>query len=184
MATTKGVNLGLDMLAVEPPLDAKGMADATAGWKGSLIAWDPVNEKPRWRVDHQGPWNGGVLSTGGNLVVQGLATGKVEIYRADTGEMLWSFPAQTGVMAGPVTYTVDGQQYIAVAAGWGGSFSLVSGELAKSHNAATRNISRILAFKIGGTASLPDPPPLPVMKLDPPPMPTDEASIKRGETPL
>ena len=180
-ATTKGTNLGLNMLAVEPPLDQKGMDAATAGWKGALIAWDPVMQAPRWRVDHAGPWNGGVLTTAGNLVVQGLATGRIEIYEADTGKKLWSFDAQTGVMAGPMSYSVDGEQYIAVEAGWGGSYSLVSGALAKSHNAATRNISRILAFKIGGTATLPPPPPAPVMKLDPPPMPKDKASIARGE---
>jgi quinohemoprotein ethanol dehydrogenase len=181
VATVKGTNLGLDFRSMESPLDAKGLDAVTAGWKGALVAWDPVAQVARWRVAHAGPWNGGTLTTAGNLVVQGLATGEVEVYRADTGEKLWSSPAQTGVIAGPMSYAVDGEQYIAVAAGWGGSYSLVSGELAKSHGAITRNISRILVFKLGGTATLPPPAPLPVMTLDPPPMPSDQASIGRGE---
>ena len=180
-ATVKGTNLGLDMRVLEPPVDPDGLAAASAGSKGALIAWDPVAQRPRWRVDHSGPWNGGTLTTAGNLVVQGLATGSVAIYRADTGEALWSFPAQTGVMAGPMSYSVDGEQYIAVTAGWGGSYPLNGGALSKSHDAATRNISRLLVFKLGGTVTLPAPPPLASMTLDPPPMPTDEASIERGE---
>jgi quinohemoprotein ethanol dehydrogenase len=181
VATVKGTNLGLDMRALEPPIDSEGLAAATAGAKGALIAWDPVEQRARWRVDHAGPWNGGTLTTAGNLVVQGLATGQVAIYRADTGEQLWTFGAQTGVMAGPMSYSVDGEQYIAVTAGWGGSYPLNGGVLSKSHDAAVRNISRLLVFKLGGTAALPAPPPLPEMTLDPPPMPTDQASIERGE---
>ena len=95
--------------------------------KGYLLAWDPVRQRPAWRVDHAGPWNGGVLATAGNLVVQGTAAGQVVAYAADTGARLWSSPAQTGVMAGPVSYAVDGEQYIAVMAGWGGSFAMSGG---------------------------------------------------------
>jgi alcohol dehydrogenase (cytochrome c)/quinohemoprotein ethanol dehydrogenase len=180
-AVVKGTNLGLDVRVTEPPVDAEGIAAATAGSKGALVAWDPVAQAERWRVQHAGPWNGGTLTTAGNLVVQGLATGRLEIYSADEGETLWSFDAQTGVLAGPMTYTVDGEQYIAVAAGWGGSYALIPGGLAKSHGAATRNISRILVFKQGGTATLPPAPALPAMTLNPPPMPADTDSVGRGE---
>jgi len=180
-AVTKGANIGLDMEALEQPLDSEGMKQVTDGWKGNLIAWDPVKQEARWKVPHAGPWNGGTLTTAGNLVVQGLATGEIDIYSADKGDELWSFPAQTGVMAGPITYAVGGEQYIAVAAGWGGSYSLVTGELGKSHDVAARNISRILVFKLGGKENLPPLPPVPVMQLDPPPMPKDPASIKHGE---
>jgi alcohol dehydrogenase (cytochrome c)/quinohemoprotein ethanol dehydrogenase len=178
---SKGTNLGLDVRVTEPPVDAAGIAALAAGSTGALVAWDPVAQAERWRVEHAGPWNGGTLTTAGNLVVQGLATGLIEIYRADTGATLWSFDAQTGVLAGPMSYSVDGEQYIAVAAGWGGSYALIPGALAKSHGAATRNISRILVFKPGGTATLPPVPPLPAMTLNPPPLPADTASIGRGE---
>jgi hypothetical protein len=82
--------------------------------KGYLLAWDPVNQKEVWRVNYLGPWNSGVLTTAGNLVVQGNAAGDFAAYRADNGQKLWSMSAQTPVIAAPVTYTVDGEQYIAV----------------------------------------------------------------------
>ena len=101
-----------------------------------------------------GPWNGGMLTTAGNLVVQGDAAGNFNVYRADSGEKLWSTRRRRAVMAGPVTYEVNGEQYIAVMAGWGGGFPLLEGkEAAKSGN--LRNVSRVLAFKVGGTATLP-----------------------------
>ena len=60
--------------------------------KGYLLAWDPVNQKEVWRVNYLGPWNGGVLTTAGNLVMQGNAAGDFGAYRADTGQKLWSSP--------------------------------------------------------------------------------------------
>ena len=61
-----------------------------ANVKGYLIAWDPVKQKEVWRANYMGPWNGGILTTAGNLVVQGNAAGFFSVYRADTGEKLWS----------------------------------------------------------------------------------------------
>ena len=81
------------------------------------MAWDPVQQKQAWAVERPGPWNGGTLATAGNLVFEGTAAGRFEAYRADTGERVWSFDAQTGVMAGPATYSVNGEQYVAVLAG-------------------------------------------------------------------
>src|SRR5262245_63546155 len=121
--------------------------------KGRLVAWDPVAQKQVWEVERPGPWNGGVLSTAGNLVFEGTASGTFEAYRADNGKKLWAFDAQTGVMAGPVAYSVKGQQYVAVLAGWGGVFPLVTGEISFK-SGRVRNISRVLAFKINGKASL------------------------------
>jgi len=119
--------------------------------KGYLLAWNPVTNTQAWRVDHRGPWNGGVLATAGNLVVQGAADGRFVIYRADNGGKLWEMPIQTGAVAGPISYEVDGEQYIAVAAGWAGSLPIIGGGLSDVHHAP----SRLLAFKIGGTATLP-----------------------------
>jgi alcohol dehydrogenase (cytochrome c)/quinohemoprotein ethanol dehydrogenase len=122
--------------------------------KGYLVAWDPVKQKEIWRANYLGPWNGGVLTTAGNLVVQGNAAGDFAAYRADTGEKLWSTSAQTPVMAAPVSYEVDGEQYVAVLAGWGGAYPLLEGQQsAQSGN--ERNISRVLVYKLGGTAHLP-----------------------------
>ena len=68
---------------------------------GSLLAWDPVRQKEAWRVVHKGPWNGGTLTTAGNLVFQGTADGRFVAYAADTGKKLWEAPAGTGVVAAP-----------------------------------------------------------------------------------
>ena len=148
----------------------KSFQPASMGWnvavattnspnvKGYLLAWDPVKQQLVWRADHLGPWNGGVLTTAGNLVVQGDATGTLNAYRADTGTKLWSMFVQSPVIAAPMAYEVDGTQYIAVLAGWGGAYPLLEGkDSAKSGN--TRNISRIVMFKVGATAALPPPPP-------------------------
>jgi len=151
----------------------------TPGAKGDLIAWDPVRRKEVWRVGYLGPWNGGTLTTAGNLVLQGDASGSFNAYRADTGEKLWSTPAQSAVMAGPMTYEVNGEQYIAVLSGWGGGYPLLQGkEAAKSGN--LRNVSRVLAFKVGGTAQLPPPPPEQPLVLNPPPATADAATVAKG----
>jgi alcohol dehydrogenase (cytochrome c)/quinohemoprotein ethanol dehydrogenase len=151
----------------------------TPGTKGYLIAWDPVRRKEVWRASYRGPWNGGTLTTAGNLVLQGDASGSFNAYRADTGEKLWSTPAQSAVMAGPITYEVNGEQYIAVMSGWGGGFPLMEGkEAAKSGN--LRNVSRVLAFKVGGTAALPDLSPQPPLALNPPPATAAAATVAKG----
>jgi quinohemoprotein ethanol dehydrogenase len=150
--------VGADFGAGAVPGDPAVQQQILSGVNGHLSAWDPVAQKEVWRVQHGGPWNGGVLSTAGNLVVQGLGDGSFSIYRASDGEKLWSFPAQSGIVAAPVTYLAGGEQYIAVAAGWGGVMALAPGIIGRK-GAHQPNVSRILAFKIGGAAELPPLPP-------------------------
>jgi alcohol dehydrogenase (cytochrome c)/quinohemoprotein ethanol dehydrogenase len=174
------LNFGIDMVAAGMPQDPKIKQSILDSVKGKLVAWDPVQQKQAWAVERAGPWNGGTLATAGNLVFEGTAAGRFEAYRADTGEKVWSFDAQTGVMAGPVTYTVKGEQYVAVLAGWGGVFPLVSGEVAFK-SGRVRNVSRMLAFKLNGKASLP---PLPLLEepvLNPPASTASAAQIHHGE---
>jgi quinohemoprotein ethanol dehydrogenase len=121
-----------------------------------------------------------VLSTAGNLVFEGTASGTFEAYRADTGERMWSFPAQTGVMAGPVAYTANGEQYVAVLAGWGGVFPLATGEVSWK-SGRVRNISRMLAFKLGGKARLRPLPGVVEPVLNPPPSKASAETIRKGE---
>ena len=111
-------------------------------YKGRLLAWDPVARKPRWTVEYGAYWNGGTLATAGNLVFQGTAAGDFIAYNASTGDKLWSAYAGTGIVAPPVTYMIDGKQYVSVMAGWGGAFTRRS-----------RNYGRILTFAIGGKAA-------------------------------
>jgi quinohemoprotein ethanol dehydrogenase len=93
---------------------------------GRLIAWDPVQQKEVWRQEHASPWNGGTLTTAGNLVFQGSADGRFVAYNAKTGEKLWETPTASGIVAAPSTYLVDGKQYVSIAVGWGGFFGQIT----------------------------------------------------------
>jgi quinohemoprotein ethanol dehydrogenase len=176
---TLGTNMGIDQATTSLPPDPKVRAQALAGLKGYLSAWDPVAQREAWRAEHKGPWNGGVLSTAGNLVFQGTASGELVAYRATDGEELWSFAAQTGIIAAPMTFAVGGKQYVTVLAGWGGVFPLVTGALAfKSGHIVNR--SRVLTFALEGTAQLPPAEPLRVSFPAPPPAPVSAALAAEG----
>ena len=125
----------------------------------SLIAWDPVVGAPRWEIDGFG---GGVLSTASNLLFQGrgVITGELIAFDAETGERLWSYETPNSMAPGPISYAVNGEQYIAVMAGRGFS----GGDDAQ---ARARNPGRLFAFKLGGTATLP-PGPGPAPPANPP----------------
>ncbi len=158
------------------PPSAKNAAvrEAVAKQKfdGYLLAWDPVHQKEAWRVPHGKGGNGGTLTTAGNLVVEGTSDQTLAIYRASDGRKLWETDAQTVPMAGPVTYSVDGEQYIAVEAG-GASFGFARGK-------PERGDSRILAYRLGGTLELP---PIPKRPEYPPPpflVGGTEADVKAG----
>jgi quinohemoprotein ethanol dehydrogenase len=175
-----GWNTGVDFNAGSLPQDPKIKAQIKSGLKGYLEAWDPVARKAAWRVDLGHPWNGGAVSTAGNLVFQGTADGEFVAYRADTGERLWSAETQAGVLAGPISYEVDGEQYVAVEAGWGGAFGLAAGELARDTHIAS-NLPRVLAFKLGGTAKLPALAPAAAPVLDPPADTATAATVTAGK---
>jgi len=173
-------NYGIDVVAAGMPQDPKVKKAILDTVKGKLVAWDAVQQKAAWTVQRPGPWNGGTLATAGNLVFEGTADGHFDAYRADNGEKVWSFDAQTGVMAGPVTYTVNGEQFVAVEAGWGGVFPLATGEVsfASGH---VRNVSRMLAFKLGGKAALPPLPEMETPLLTPPKSTASAVTIHKGE---
>ncbi len=143
----------------------------------SLVAWDPINQREVWRVQRTGMQNGGTLSTAGNLLFQGQVTGQFSAMRADTGEELWSFDAQVGIGAQPITYLAGGKQYVTVLAGWRGS-----GPSGLDHewNYYTQR-RRVLTFVLDGAASLPpvgedDTPPI----LDDPSFRVDSAKADMG----
>jgi PQQ-dependent dehydrogenase (methanol/ethanol family) len=148
------------------PPDPKARAAMRNAFKGELIAWDPVNQKEVWRASHKGPWNGGTLATGGDLVFQGTADGHFNAYDAANGHPLWSADTYAATLAGPMTYTVDGEQYVAVGAGFGSVFYLVAGFAVDLRG--TPDNGRILVYKLGGTATLPKPALTPVAFPQPP----------------
>jgi quinohemoprotein ethanol dehydrogenase len=171
-------NTGVDGIIGSLP-DAQSERDALRPlMKGRLLAWDPETNSEAWRVEHTGPWNGGTLTTAGNLVFQGTADGAFVAYRADNGEKLWSFPTQTGVVAAPITYQIDGEQYVSINAGWGGAYALVFGEYVRSESMP--NVSRVLTFKLNADGTLPDVDWQSVVAFNPPEQFADEATIREG----
>ena len=158
-ATAKpvGFNTGLDMRDGMFPRDAALIRQLTAGATGSLVAWDPVANKPRWTVNYPTPWNGGTMTTAGNLVFQGTSMGEFRAYAADTGKQLFAYPAGSAIIAGASTYSVGGRQYVAVLTGKGGTVPLALG-YALGAAAKVPNVPRLLVFALGGKDTLPAPP--------------------------
>jgi alcohol dehydrogenase (cytochrome c)/quinohemoprotein ethanol dehydrogenase len=175
-----GWNTGVDFNAGSLPNDAQALVDIKQQLKGHLVAWDPVAQKEVWRVQFEHPWNGGTLATAGDLVFAGNSLGEIAAYRATDGQKLWSAQTQAGVLAAPISYEIDGEQYVAVEVGWGGAFGLAAGELARDAHLAA-NIPRVLAYKIGGKGRLPELPPAATATLAPPPEIGDERTWAAGK---
>ena len=122
---------------------------------GYLKAWDPVQKKTVWEIEHPAFWNGGLLTTAGNLLFQGTGDGRFVAYAADSGKILWAVPTMIGIIAPPVTYEVGGEQYVAVMAGYGGGGGVTGGDPRTMASSKHVNEGRVLAFKLGGKASMP-----------------------------
>lgn len=176
-----GWNTAVDLNAGSLPEDPKAIARIETSLKGRLEAWDPVARKQVWSVTHDTSWNGGVVATAGNLVFQGTSMGEFAAYRADDGQRLWSTQTHTGILAPPITYEVNGEQYVAVELGWGGAFALAAGQLAYDAQVNEGNIPRVLAFKLNGTDTLPAPPVPPGVKLAPPPATASAKVVAAGK---
>ncbi len=152
-------------------------AEGTRG-PGFLVAWDPKAQEARWTVELAGYWNGGTMTTAAGLVFQGGGDGRFVAYDAETGEALWDASTNLGILGGPATYLVDGQQYITVAAGWGGARGRSGAPYGDAAN--YDQVGRVFTFAIGGTTPMPIPRtkrPFNVPDLD---LPTDEASLGEG----
>lgn len=133
---------GMDMWN-EPIAFKKGAAFLGAGFTiktinddyiGAMRAVDPASGKIVWEQKNSAPLWGGVLATKGGLVFHGIPEGEFRALDAKTGKQLWSFQTGTGIVAPPVTWEQDGQQYVAVVAGWGGAVPLWGGDVAKKVN--------------------------------------------------
>jgi quinohemoprotein ethanol dehydrogenase len=148
-----------------------------------LRAWDPVAQTTKWEVQTSSGmrgYDGGVLSTQGNLVLQGRGDGTLWIYSADTGRILKVIQTGSHIMAAPMTYAVSGAQYIAVQVGYGGTAMTVGPLPPQSAALHYENVNRILAFRLGGSA-VPMPPPAPDTDFpQPPPQSASVAEIRLG----
>lgn len=116
---------------------------------GFLGAWDPLKSQYKWSYQHKNIVNGGVLTTAGDLVFQGAGDGIFRAHHAETGEVLWSKDLQTGMVAPPITYRINKEQYIAILAGWGGS-AIASGNPQTSAAGKYENSGKLFVFKLGG----------------------------------
>ena len=160
MATNTGADHS-DMARLDP-------AEVLAKTYGRLIAWDPVNQREVWRVERAGQANGGALATAGGLVFQGTGSGQFTALDAENGKELWSTPTQTGVVAAPMSYAIDGEQYVAIMAGTGSSWAMIGGD-SNMKGFALPNVSRLLVYKLGGTVQLPAAPAMVRPPMNPPP---------------
>jgi len=174
-------NVGFDRLGntlPEIPNDQlEKILDET--YTGHLVAWDPVAGKAVWTGETDRPLGGGVLSTAGDLIFQGNGRAELRAMDATDGEVLWSFDTQTLAMAAPITYALDGEQYLAVAVGFGGGAAAEAGALV--HHWKIPNLSRVLVFKLGGEAELPPIPDMDRALARPAPVTASTDVIENGK---
>ena len=175
-------NIGMDFAAVfKAVLDAVKAGNPPPPAMGYLKAWDPVTQKEVWHEPMGGAWNGGVLSTAGNLVFTGGADGIFAAYNAKTGEKLWSIDLKTGILAPPMTYTVDGEQYVALMAAWGGAGGLADPKDMKSAVSKYHtNQGRLFVFKLGGAKTVEPLSPEGVPPYEPPALKATSAQLENG----
>jgi quinohemoprotein ethanol dehydrogenase len=152
-----------------------------ADGKGALLAWDPVYQTLRWKVQHDTLWNGGTLATAGNLVFQGAADGYFSAYDASSGKRLWQFDAGLGIIAGPMSYSMGGKQYVSVLVGYGGSAAAASSlmNVGWKFGAQPR---RLLTFALDDKVMLPPSAPrdMTVHALDNPSLQIKPADVEAG----
>jgi mono/diheme cytochrome c family protein len=157
--STIAANRGTDVARAMRMLSDPGIPPELAhDHDSALLAWDPVRQEAVWEApyEHFGPRTGGALATAGGLVFHASGDDALVAYRASDGERVWSADTQTGVLAPPISYAIDGEQFVAVAAGraTGGYYA--------------PNTARLLVFKLGGDVELPPAPDYAPPPLDPP----------------
>jgi quinohemoprotein ethanol dehydrogenase len=149
-----------------------------------LRAWDPEAQKIVWEHETSSGirgYDGGVMSTAGNLVFQGRGSGGLWVYAADTGKVLKVIQTGSHIMAAPSTYAVNGEQFVAVQTGYGGTGITVGPIPPSSIARKYQNTNRIIVFKLGGSA-VPTPPARPAEPfVQPPPATATQAQIDAGE---
>ncbi len=174
----QGTNTGTDFSGGQELCRAPGAR--CGNLETYILAWDPVKAKEVWRIKNEIYGSSGILATSGNLIFSGNHKGEFNAYNATTGEKLWSAPTQARVVAAASTYLVDGQQQVAILVGARGLPND-----AKRTVSVSANNSRILVFKAGGAAKLPDVMPAPAgpakVKIDPPLLTASNETVFAGE---
>jgi quinohemoprotein ethanol dehydrogenase len=140
-----------------------------------LVAWDPIRQEKAWEVLHETGVPGGTLATAGGLVFQGIGQGRFAAFDAQTGDRLWTSQVGIDVMAAPISYRIDGEQYISVLAGVGGSHGNHQSKF--EHD----NAGRVLTYKIGGRATMPAVRIRPKRSVSRPRLDVSSETIARGQ---
>jgi quinohemoprotein ethanol dehydrogenase len=166
-----GAKMGNQLLSINVGKRPQDPAPELQGAGSYLLAWDPVQRKPVWE-QRAGSSRAGVMTTAGNLVFQASGA-SFKAFRADTGEEVWSADTQSGIVGGSVSYEIDGEQYVAVVSGQGG------GRGPNSYWAP--NYARLLVYKLGGQAVLPEMVSWTPPTLNPPANFGDAATLAEGE---
>lgn len=154
------------------------MAEANALEAAWLTAWDPVANRVAWQVALPRHGNGGVMVTGSDLVFEGTTRQTFAAFDARSGAQLWEYPTQSAPVAGAITYELDGVQYIAINAGWGGGAAQIERGAGIE---LPRAPARLLVFRLGGAAQLPPLPPQAASPPEPPPLRASEETVRAGQ---
>jgi PQQ-dependent dehydrogenase (methanol/ethanol family) len=176
-------NLGVDFAAVsEAVLKAIQSGKPPPPAVGFIKAWDPVAQKEAWQVSMGGSWNSGLLSTAGGLLFGGDAYGNFSAYDARSGHKLWTIDLKTGILAPAMTYSIDGEQYVALLAGWGGAGGLAAFRDPKTALSRYQtNQGRLFVFKLGGRQSVQPLAAEGTPPVAPPPLtPADQKRVEKG----
>ncbi|MDX1499306.1 MAG: PQQ-dependent dehydrogenase, methanol/ethanol family [Woeseiaceae bacterium] len=169
---------GVNPLPAEPPRE----------YPASLIAWDPVRQEAAWEIPQASGPNGGTLTTAGGLLFQGRADGRFIAYDAASGDELWNFDMGLGMTAAPITWELDGRQYVSILVGWGGGAAGI-GSLFSSEEVSPRHLGwaygkhmrRLVTFSLEGTVDMPpQPPPYYAQPLEAPEFVVDAELADRG----
>ena len=160
-------------LYIPPVFDPNPAAPQPGISHGELIAYDPIKQERVWSVKQPMRYNGGLLSTSSGLLMQATAEGKFEIRDDENGDILWEYDVRSGGLAPPVTYLVDGEQYITIFIGWGGAVGLAEKLTDRIHPGT------VYTFKIGGKAIAPEK--LPGLKKEYSKLTTNASDIHIGE---
>jgi quinohemoprotein ethanol dehydrogenase len=160
-------------------LGVRPIADAASNNKSRLLAWNPVTQRAKWQLSTPGAWNGGIMATGGGLVFQGQADGWFNAYADANGKPLWRFAAGAPVLAPPISYQVNGQQYVTVLSGASTGATLNQQEIPFAIDYRTQ-ARRVLTFRLNAKAKLPTTSPSAPQPLADPTFKPHAVSAARG----
>ena len=180
-----GWNLGIDFAAIsQAVLEMIKSGKPPPPAVGYIKAWDPVAQKEAWQVSMGGSWNSGLLTTAGGLLFGGDAYGDFSAYDAKSGHKLWSMDLKTGILAPAMSYSIDGEQYVALLAGWGGAGGMAAFRDPKTALSKYQtNQGRLFVFKLGGKQTVQPLSPEGTPPTEPPPLTkADDAMTANGFT--